>query len=77
VKRLLLLWLILAGVLVVGFLLYRSQSGDHSAVVDRMGSNKTPIPDIRSIHTISHRAIAATTMYLIHCAAVLGSVRFS
>jgi hypothetical protein len=33
------------------------------------------IPDIRSIHTTSQTAIAATTMYLIHWAAVFGSVR--
>jgi hypothetical protein len=36
---------------------------------------KTLIPDILSIQTTSHRAITATTMYLIHCPTVFGSVR--
>jgi hypothetical protein len=35
------------------------------------------MPEIRSIHTTSHRAITATTMYRIHCPTVFGSVRFS
>jgi hypothetical protein len=34
-------------------------------------------PEILSIQTTSHRAIAATTMYRIHCRTVFGSVRFS
>jgi hypothetical protein len=35
------------------------------------------MPEIRSIQTTSHSAIAATKMYLIHWPMVFGSVRFS
>ena len=35
------------------------------------------MPEMRSIHMTSHRAIAATTTYRIHWPTVRGSVRFS
>jgi hypothetical protein len=35
------------------------------------------MPEIRSIQMTSQSAITATTMYLIHCPMVFGSVRFS
>lgn len=42
-----------------------------------MFAQRMLMPDIRSIQITSQIAIAATTIYRIHCRAVFGSVRFS
>ena len=39
--------------------------------------HRMSIPEMRSIQTTSHSAIAATTMYRIHSRMFVGSVRFA